>query len=86
MRRTHMNINQAKEIIDKEELNRVNWFDDSVLKENQVGIRNFNDLWIVYITDERANIMDGSETEFQNIEDALESLINKARYGKKRFG
>lgn len=81
-----MNINQAKEIIEKEELNRVNWFHDSVLKENQVGIRNFNDLWIVYVTDERANIIDGSETEFQNIEEALESFINKARYGKKRFG
>lgn len=81
-----MNKIEVKEIIEKEELTRVNWYNEDELRENQVGIKLQNKKWIVYVTDERANIVDGSVIEFESEEEAYDVLIKKARYGKKKFG
>ncbi|MCY1714746.1 hypothetical protein [Caproiciproducens galactitolivorans] len=76
----------VKAIINNEKLTRVNWYQGDKLKENQVGIKKENSKWVVYVTDERANIVDGSTIEFDNDEEAYNALIRKARYGKKKFG
>lgn len=40
---------------------------------------------VVYVTDERANIVDGSEVCIENEDEAYEMLIRKGRYAQKRF-
>ncbi len=79
-------IRRSKKIIADEGLHRVNWYDEENLRENQVGIRLDNGEWIIYVTDERASVVLGSISKFSSIEDALDVLIRKARYGKKIFG
>ncbi len=81
-----MKLDEAKKIIADEGLHRVNWYDEENLRENQVGIRLDNGEWIIYVTDERASVVLGSISKFSSIEDALDVLIRKARYGKKIFG
>lgn len=81
-----MTESDVKTIIKDENLKRINWYQENKLEENQVGIKKDKNKWIVYIIDERANIVDGSIIEFDNDEKAYEVLIRKARYGKKKFG
>ncbi len=81
-----MNENEAKKIMKREDLTRINWFDDGNLNENQVGIRKSGKCWNVYVTDERASIIEGSIIGYASEEEAYEALIQKARYGKKKFG
>ena len=81
-----MREQEALEIIRREKLTRVNWYDEDNLRENEVGIRKFNGGWEVYITGERAEIMLGTESRFSNPDEAYEALIRKVRYLKKLFG
>jgi hypothetical protein len=82
-----MKEQEAREIIQQEQLTRrINWYDEEVLKENQVGIRKAREGWEVYITGERAEVINGTEFWFENSDDAYEALIRKARYVKKIFG
>ncbi|MED3649690.1 Imm59 family immunity protein [Heyndrickxia sporothermodurans] len=76
---------EAKEIIRKEMLKRYNWFDEHPLKENEVGIRVDNDEWVVYVTDERASVVEGSITKFNNESDALDNFIKRLRTEKILF-
>jgi len=78
-----MKETEAKKIIADEKLDRVNWYDEVNLRENQVGIKYDNGEWVVFVTDERANIVSGSIIKFSTEEDALDTLIRKARYNKK---
>lgn len=77
---------ETKKIIEEEKLKRVNWFEESKLRENQVGIKKEGNTWIVYVTDERASVVEGSIAHFSSEEEAYEMLIRKGRYAKKRFG
>ena len=51
-----------------------------------MGIKKEGDVWIVYVTDERASIVDGSIARLQNEEEAYEMLLKKGRYAKKIYG
>ncbi|KYC97999.1 Imm59 family immunity protein [Heyndrickxia sporothermodurans] len=80
-----MTKQEAKEIIRKEMLKRYNWFDEHPLRENEVGIRVDNDEWVVYVTDERASVVEGSITKFNNESDALDNFIKRLRTEKILF-
>jgi hypothetical protein len=81
-----MTEQEAIEIIRREQLTRVNWYNENNLKENEVGIRKTLKEWEVYITGEKAEIITGTECRYENADDAYEALIKKGRYVKKLFG
>ena len=68
---------EAKEIIRQEKLKRYNWFNVQLQRENEVGITVDGDQWAVYVTDERASVVTGSITKFNNESDALGSFIKR---------
>jgi hypothetical protein len=78
-----MKTEDAKRIITNEKLYNVNWYNESDIREKQVGITKNNGEWIVYVTDERANVVSASIVRFNSEDDALDVLIQKARYGKR---
>lgn len=78
-----MKFSDAEKIISAEGLNNINWYNENKLKENQVGIARQNNEWIVYVTDERASVVPASISRFSTEDEALDTLIRKARYGKK---
>lgn len=80
-----MTENDAKKIINLENMKRINWYDEDNLRENQVGIKFKDGDWIVYVTDERASIVSGSVVKYTNESDALDTFIHKARYNKKHY-
>jgi Immunity protein 59 len=80
-----MTQQEAKEIIEKENLRRFNWFDEHPLRENEVGIKVDDNQWTIYVTDERASIVSGSITEFNNESDALDNFIKRLRTDKILF-
>lgn len=81
-----MREQEALEIIHREKLARVNWYDEENLRENVVGIKKIQGGWEVYITGERAEIIIGTECRFAHADDAYDALIRKARYVNKLFG
>ncbi len=81
-----MNQQEIKKIIVEEKLIRINWFNENQLGENQVGIKKDGNRWIVYVTDERANIVEGSTLLLDNEEEAYEILLRKGIYAKRIFG
>lgn len=81
-----MREQEALEIIRREELTRVNWYNEDNLRENEVGIKKIMGGWEVYITGERAEIIIGTVCRFTNADDAYKALIRKARYVKKLYG
>jgi len=80
-----MTNEEAKEIIKNEGLQRFNWYSDHPLRENEVGISGNNNNWEVYVTDERASVVQGSITVFDNESDALENFIKRLRTEKILF-
>jgi hypothetical protein len=78
-----MKIEDAKRIITNEKLYNINWYNEGDIREKQVGINKNNGEWIVYVSDERANVVSASIARFNSEEDALDVLIQKARYGKR---
>lgn len=80
-----MSEQEARRIIQEEKLDRVNWYDDQNLKENQVGIRKTKNGWEVYITDERAAIITGTRFQYSDSDEAYDELVGKARYLKDLF-
>lgn len=81
-----MKEQEAIEIMQIERLTRVNWYDENNLKENEVGIRKIRDGWEVYITGERASVVNGTESKFANSDEAYDALIKKAKYLQKLYG
>ena len=81
-----MTEQEAKQIIQHEDLRRINWYEPNNLHENEVGLAKIQSGYIIYITDERASVITGSEFKFQNSSDAYRALIKKARYLQKLFG
>lgn len=78
-----MNPDEAKKIMADEDLRNVNWYNEGNLRENQVVITKDGNEWVVYVTDERANMVSASITKCISEDRALEILIKKARYGKR---
>ncbi len=81
-----MNQHEIRKIIEEEKLTRINWINESQLRENQVGIKKDSDRWIVYVTDERANVVDGSIIQLEKEEEAYDMLLKKGRFAKRKFG
>ena len=76
-----MTREKAMKIIKDENLKFFNWFDGHEIKPNEVGIRQKEVKWIVYSTDERANLV--SEKEFYSEFEALENYIKRLRATNK---
>ena len=80
-----MTLQEAKDIIEKEDLERwVIWFDDK-RKEDAAGIRKKDDGWEVYLTIERASEVRASFHYFDHLEDALDLFIDFVRMQKSSF-
>lgn len=72
-----MTLEEAKNIIDKENYKYYNLFEDRPLKENEVGICKNDNGWKVFTTDERASIVTNSVVEFNNESDALDRFMKR---------
>ena len=80
-----MTLQEAKDIIQKEDLERwAIWFDDD-RKEDAAGIRKKDDGWEVYLTIERASEVRASFHYFDRLEDALDLFIDFVRMQKEDF-
>ena len=78
-----MTNEEVNKIIKDEGLRHFNLYNEHSLKENEAGIRKSNNnQWEVYVTDERASIVQGSITEFNNESDALNNFIKRLRTEK----
>ena len=77
-----MTREEAKKIVKEEGLKRINWYGEQGLKEDEVGIKYDDNHWIVYATDERASVVTGSITKFDNESEALDNFIARARTEK----
>lgn len=72
----------ATEIIKTEKLEGFNWFNNyGKISPNEVGIREKDNKWVVYTSDERANPI--SEKTFDSESDALENFIKTIESSKK---
>lgn len=77
-----MTREEAIKCIEKEDLSGYNFFEDRYNKENEVVIKEENEGWIVYATDERASKVTCSEKKFDTENEALENLIKRLRADK----
>ena len=68
-----------KKIIEEEDLSGYNFFENRMNEENEVVILNDSKQWIVYVTDERASKITGSEKMFGNEAEALENFLKRLR-------
>ena len=59
-----MTREKAMEIMRDEKLKYFNWYDDHDTKPNEVGIKEKENKWSVYTSDERANLI--SKKEFRS--------------------
>ena len=80
MEEIRMNINEAERIITREGLGRYNFGDHSI-RENEVGIQFFKDLFTVYSTDEKANLR--RIDSFISESDAVDRVIDCLRVNKR---
>ncbi len=78
-----MTREEAKKIIEKEQLIGFNWNEERYHKENEVGIIFEDNAWKVYTTDERASAVTGSVREYETEEEALDDFIKRLRADKK---
>lgn len=77
-----MDRSLATESIKTEKLEGFNWFNNyGKISPNEVGIREKDNKWIVYTSDEIANPI--SEKTFDSESDALENFIKRLKAQKK---
>ncbi len=74
-----MTVEEVKKIIDEENLKGGNLFEKRENKENEIVIMNVAEQWSVYVTDERASKITGSEKTFETEEEALDNFIKRLR-------
>ena len=74
-----MTRDDIKKIITEEGLRGYNFFEDRMDMENEIVIVNDSNQWIVYVTDERASKITGSEKMFDNEIDALDNFLKRLR-------
>ena len=72
-----MTRDDIKKIIKEEGLRGYNFFEDRMDMENEIVIVNDSNQWIVYVTDERASKITGSEKMFDNEIDALDNFLKR---------
>lgn len=77
-----MTREEAINIISKEGLKSYNLNEERYNREDELVIKQENDTWVVYATDERASVVTGSKKIFINEEEAWENLINRLRADK----
>lgn len=77
-----MNIKEAIRIIHEEKLQDYNMNEVRDNRENEVVLRNENDKWIVYVTDERASKITNSQDTYTDEEEALDDFIDRLRADK----
>lgn len=77
-----MTKEQALEIITNEQLTNYNMGEGRYYRENEVGICKEDGLWKVYATDERASIVTGSESIFENENAAWDNFVKRLRADK----
>lgn len=77
-----MNIKEAIRIIHEEKLQDYNMNEVRDNRENEVVLRNENDKWIVYVTDERASKITNSQDTYADEEEALDDFIDRLRADK----
>ena len=74
-----MTRDDIKKIIKEEGLRGYTFFEDRMDMENEIVIVNDSNQWIVYVTDERASKITGSEKMFDNEIDALDNFLKRLR-------
>ena len=74
-----MTRDDIKKIIKEEGLRGYNFFEDRMDMENEIVIVYDSNQWIVYVTDERASKITGSEKMFDNEIDALDNFLKRLR-------
>lgn len=77
-----MTREEAIHIIKEEGLKDYNLNEIRYNRENELVIKQENDTWIVYATDERASKVTGSEKSFMNEEEAWDNFIKRLRSSK----
>ena len=70
---------EAINIIQSEGLKSYNLNENRYNRENEMVIKQENNTWIVYVTDERASKVTGSEEMFINEEEAWSNFIKRLR-------
>lgn len=73
---------EALEIINKEQLNHYNFFEQRPYQDRELVIQRSQNGWIVYAIDERLSVVSGSEQEFFSESDALDNFIKRLRASK----
>lgn len=77
-----MTKEQAFRIIANEQLKNYNMGEGRYHRENEVGICREKGLWKVYATDERASIVTGSESVYEDENAAWDNFIERLRADK----
>lgn len=77
-----MTREEARLIIENEDLKGFNWNEEHYYKENEIGIKLEDNLWKVYATDERASVVTGSVKAFVFEQDAIDNFIKRLRADK----
>ena len=79
-----MNKDEALKIIKNEGLTHYAIGKPQTLRENELGIQKDKaGKWKVFVTDERASIVSGSEKIFESENDAWDNFIKRLRAGKR---
>lgn len=78
-----MTREEAKEFVLKEKLSNYNFNESREDNENEVVIRSRDNIWVVYVTDERASKVTGSELVYEREVDAWDDVIERLRADKR---
>lgn len=77
-----MTREEAINIISQEGLKSYDLNEERYNREDELVIKQENDTWVVYATDERASVITGSKKIFINEEEAWDNLIKRLRTDK----
>ena len=77
-----MTREDAINIIKGEGLKSYNLDEKRDNREDEIVIKQQNDAWIVYVTDERASKITNSQYTYSNEEEALDDFIDRLRADK----
>ncbi len=78
-----MTREEAIEIILEEKLSNYNLNEDRENNEDEVVIKNRDSMWVIYVTDERASKITGSEIKYENEKDAWDDFVERLRADKR---
>lgn len=78
-----MTREEALKIIREEDLRHYNICEQRPYREMEFVIQNYDGKWVVYVTDERASVITGSEAVFISESDAWDNFIKRLRISKR---